>query len=143
MIIVDVNLLLYAYDSSSSHHLLAKNWWEKVLSTTEIVGLPWHTVLGFIRIATNHRIFEEPFSLEQVTKIVDSWFSLPIVKLVEPGTNHWQHLKTILINTNSPANYVPDTHLATLAIEHGATLYSTDRDFARFPGLVWCNPLNE
>ena len=142
MILIDVNLLLYAYDSSSSEHLTAKIWWEDALSATEIVGLPWHTILGFIRISTNHRILEQPFSLQQVTDIVDSWLSLPMVKLVGPDINHWQRFKVLLVNTQSPANYVPDAHLATLAIEYGATLYSTDRDFARFPGLQWRNPLN-
>ncbi|MFQ5543625.1 MAG: type II toxin-antitoxin system VapC family toxin [Nitrospiria bacterium] len=143
MIIVDVNLLLYAYDQSSRFHAPARSWWESKLSTAEIVGLPWTTLLAFIRISTNTRILERPFSLNEAIDHVGSWLDRPMVQIVMPDNRHWEVLNQLLLSSNAPGNYVPDTHLAVLAIENGATLCSSDRDFARFKGLSWVNPLEK
>ncbi len=141
MIIVDVNLLLYAYDASSRHHQGAKSWWEERLSEIEIIGLSWATLLSFVRISTNARILLHPFSLNEAIAHVNSWLERPMVQMVHPGHDHWKVLSQVLIETNSSANYIPDAHLAVLAIENGAKLCSSDHDFARFKNVTWINPL--
>lgn len=142
MILVDVNLLLYAYDNTSRFHAVAKPWWEDALSQPAPVGLPWATLLAFLRITTNPRVLAKPMDIAEATEHVDSWLQRPMTHIVHPTERHWEILYSLLISTRSPANYVPDAHLAALAIEHGAVLCSTDRDFARFPKLSWRNPLD-
>ena len=142
MILIDVNLLLYAYDNTSRFHAVAKPWWEDALSQSAPVGLPWATLLAFLRITTNPRVMAKPMDIAEATEHVDSWLQRPMTHIVHPTERHWEILQTLLTSTRSPANYVPDAHLAVLAIEHGAVLCSTDRDFARFPNLSWRNPLD-
>lgn len=142
MILVDVNLLLYAYDNTSRFHAVAKPWWEDALSQPVPVGLPWATLLAFLRITTNPRVLTNPMDIAEATEHVDSWLQRPMTHLVHPTERHWEILHSLLTSTRSPANYVPDAHLAALAIEHGAVLCSSDRDFARFPNLSWRNPLD-
>lgn len=141
MIVVDVNLLLYAYDTSSKFHNSAKQWWEQALSGTDLIGLPWNTILAFLRITTNPRIYHTPYNIEKAVHYVNQWLERPISNILLPTHEHWQILNRLLTETSSNANYVPDAHLAALAIEHGAILYSSDNDFGRFKGLSWENPL--
>jgi len=141
LILVDANLLLYAYDSDSAHHRTSKDWWEKVLNGHVPVWLCWPTVLAFIRISTNSRLLASPLSIEDASEIVDSWLARRVVQWREPGTHHWSVLKQTLKDGQIAGPLVTDAHLAALAIEHGAVLYSADRDFARFPELRWVNPL--
>ncbi len=141
MILVDVNLLLYACDASSEHHDAARTWWEQRLSQPPMVRLAWVTVTGFLRISTHPRVFREPMSIAEATDQVGSWLERPMVGLLEPGERHWSILSTLLRGSKAVGNLVPDAHLAALAIEHGATLCSSDRDFRRFEGLSWENPL--
>ncbi len=141
MIVVDVNLLLYAYDSASPQHEYAKSWWEQQLSSADLVALPWMTILGFLRITTNSRIFDQPFSIQESMDHVESWIDRKSVKILHPTERHWDVLQQLLAKTNGVANHVPDAHLAALAIEHGALLCSTDQDFARYAELSWVNPL--
>ena len=142
MILVDVNLLLYAYDSSSDFHTKAKHWWEKKLSEPQqLVGISWTTLLAFIRITTNHRIFKQPLNIKEAINHVNNWLERPMVKLLNPTERHWTILSELILETHSIANHIPDAHLAALAIEHGATLCSADHDFARFKKIKWINPL--
>jgi len=141
MILLDVNLLLYAYDSSSKNHSKAKNWWESKLSQAQPVALPWTTILAFLRIVTNPRILTSPLDIAEASEIVQSWLERPMVFIPAPTEQHWIILKKLLIESQSPANHVPDAHLAALAIEHGALLCSSDRDFLRYNELRWENPM--
>lgn len=141
MILLDANLLLYAYNSSFAQHARAKGWLETTLSTPAPVGLPWITILAFVRISTNPRAFPEPVSPDEAVAIVSEWLKHPTIVIVEPGDRHWEILRELLLTTQARASRVMDAHLAALAIEHGATLCTTDRDFALFPGLRMINPL--
>jgi toxin-antitoxin system PIN domain toxin len=141
MIVVDTNLLLYAYNPSAGQHEEARAWLEKVLSGTEPVALPWAVVLAFLRIGTNPRAFPQPLTIAEAVAIVSEWFAQPIVRVIEPTERHWTLLSAILPGAQVKGPLVTDAHLATLTIEHGATLYSTDGDFSRFPRLRWRNPL--
>lgn len=141
MIIVDVNLLLYAQDAASAHHDKARPWLERALSTPQPVGLPWPTILAFLRISTNARAMASPLAVDEATSIVSSWLARPMVFIPKPTDSHWEVLQHLVRQGQARANLIPDAHLAALAIEHGATLCSADRDFARFDGLNWINPL--
>jgi len=135
MIVLDVNLLLYAYDAAALEHKQARSWLEQTFSSSELVGLPWHTILSFLRISTAPRMISNPFELDSATAIVDGWLKLRNVTIVAPAEEHWRILVKLLPKTRARGSLMMDAHLAALAIEHGATLCTNDRDFARFPGL--------
>jgi toxin-antitoxin system PIN domain toxin len=141
MILIDVNLLLYAYNASAPEHPAARRWLQETFSKPQPVLLPWATILGFLRIATSHRIWAEPLSIAEAVDIVDSWLALPNVTVTQPGERHWSILKQLLPDSQSRGALVPDAHLAALAIEHGAGLCTNDRDFARYRGIRVTNPL--
>jgi toxin-antitoxin system PIN domain toxin len=141
MMLVDANLLLYAYNPRAAKHEASRRWLEATLSGPELVRLAWMSVWAFLRIATNPRVFEQPLSAGEAEVIVSSWLAQPGVGIAEPGERHWEILSGLLRDGQSTGPLVTDAALAALALEHGATLYSTDRDFARFPGLAWIDPL--
>lgn len=143
MILVDANVLLYAYGSKSPHHAAARRWLERVFSAAEPVGLAWVSVLAFLRIATNPRLGGGTISMSDAAAIVSEWLERPTITLLGPTERHWEVLERLLDDGQVRGPLVTDAHLAALAIEHGATLCSTDRDFARFPGLTVVNPLAE
>ncbi len=141
MILLDANVLLYAYDASSRFHPKAKAWLEAALSGTEPIGLPWPTVLAFLRITTSPRILARPLALEEAVEIVSSWLAQPPVVVPVPGERHWQVLAAMLTHAQARGPLVPDAHLAALALERGATLATADRDFTRFEGLRTTDPV--
>ena len=142
MIAIDANLLLYASDTSAAHHQASRRWLENTLSSEEPTGIPWAAVLAFLRVGTNPRIRRNAFSLEEAIDIVAGWFERPTVTLLNPGERHWEILREMMTKGQARGPLVTDAHLAALAIEHGAALATTDRDFARFPGLKFFNPLD-
>ena len=141
MIVPDANLLVYAYDSRSEFQPAASRWLGRALSGTEIVGLSWISVGAFLRITTNARLGRNLLPMAQATRIVDGWLAVRNVRLIDPGEGHWAMLKELLIAGKVQGPLTTDAQLAALTIEHGGVLYTTDRDFARFPGLRWVNPL--
>ena len=141
MILVDANLLIYAYAREMPKHDAARDWLDRQINTRPRVGLPWPSLLAFVRLLSNPRIFENPVPVATVWEQVEKWLSATAVWIPGPTENHAAILGPLMRETVSRANLVPDAHLATLAIEHGLTLCSTDGDFARFSGLTWENPL--
>lgn len=141
MILIDANLLLYAYDSAAAEHPTARRWLEDVLAKPEPVLLPWESVHAFLRIATNPRAWKSPLTAEEARCIVDEWLSLPNVVLPSPGERHWEILRELLTDSQCQGPLVSDAVLAALAMEHGADLCTNDRDFSRFPKLSVVNPL--
>lgn len=141
MILPDANLLLYAEDSLSRHHEKARIWWDGVLSGADTVNLCWPVINAFIRISTNARIHERPLFLDEAIARVSSWMEQPCVRVIGPTEFHWGIFQRQMCESAATADLVSDAHLAALAIEHASTLYSTDRDFARFPNLKWENPV--
>ena len=143
MVVPDANLLIYAYQIESPQHEVAAAWLESALASPQIIGLSWPTLWAFLRINSNPRLwggFEVP--LDRLFDTVDEWLQLPNVVLVQPGPRHGQILREIMIESNTRGTRSTDAALAALAIEHAATLASTDRDFRRFSGLRWINPLD-
>lgn len=142
MIVVDANLLLYAYGVRSPHHKAARAWLEGVFSDAEPVGLPWQSLAALLRIATNPRLPGFRRSIEEVTRTVDEWLDQPNVRVLTPGDDHWLLFRRMMVEGQAPGPLVSDAQLAALTIEYGGVLQTTDRDFARFPGLRWKNPLS-
>lgn len=141
MILVDANLLVYAHVTSFPQHETAREWLDGKLNGAAPVGLPWESLLAFLRLVTNPRVFEQPEPAAAAWTQVQGWLGNPNVWIPLPTENHRAVLGDLLSASGAHANLVPDAHLAALAVEHGLILYSTDGDFARFPGLRWKNPL--
>lgn len=140
MIVVDANVCLYAHDSTSSHHATARAWLSAVLNGGEPVRFPWTTILAFLRLTTSPRVFDRPLSVTEASDAVGTWLSAPAGGTVEASERHWTVLRDLLHEAAATGPLVADAHLAALAIEHGATLATTDRDFRRFPGLRLLDP---
>ena len=135
MILLDANILLYAYNRAAAHHARAKRWLEDALAGNMPVAFCWPTILAFMRIATSPRAMSRPLTIAVARSIVDSWLALPSATLVLPTERHWEILGHMLEAGQASGPLVSDAHLAALAVEHGATLITNDRDFARFKGL--------
>ena len=143
MILIDANLLIYAKFSDFPQHEISRHWLESTLNSTGRVGIAWPTVLAFLRITTNPRLFEEPLSIDTAWEQVLDWIDHPRVWLPEPTDDHMETLGTLLHTTQAAGNLIPDAHLAALAITHGLTLCSADSDFSQVSELQWENPLKE
>ena len=142
MKIIDANLLMYAYDDVSPFHVASKTWIESAFSSSEPIGLPLPSVAAFLRIMTHKHLAGQRYSLREAIEFVDEWLALPHVRLLAPGENHWPILRRTLLEGEASGPLSTDAQIAALTIEIGGTLYSNDRDFARFPGLRWQNPLD-
>lgn len=141
MIIPDVNLLVYAYNSDAPHHALAKAWWEHCLRDVQPVALPWIVVLGYLRIMTSRAVLQRPLHISTALGHVRLWLEQPNVHVLQPGPRHLELLDSFAEAGVLSAALMTDAHLAALAIENQSTIHSNDNDFARFPGLRWRDPL--
>lgn len=141
MRLLDVNLLLYAIDEDAPHHEVARRWLEAALSGTEPVAFTWQVLLAFVRLGTNPAIFPRPLDVETAFDVLMAWLERPCTVIVHPTERHALILRDLLRSAGTAGNLTSDAHLAAVAIEHGAELCSSDRDFARFAGLRWLNPL--
>ena len=141
MILIDANVLLYAYHPKAEQHHESRVWLEAALSRPEFVRFAWLTLWAFLRISTNPRVFERPLSISEAGEAVSDWLAQPVAGILEPGERHWDILSRLMHDGQATGPLVMDAVLAAIAIEHGATLCTTDRDFSRFAGLKWMNPL--
>jgi toxin-antitoxin system PIN domain toxin len=141
VILVDANLLLYAYHPRADQHEKSRAWLEAVLSGPDLVRFAWVTLWAFLRIATNPRAFERPLSVSEAENAISSWLAQPVGGILEPGERHWDILRDVVRRGQATGPLVMDAVLAAIAIEHGATICTTDRDFSRFPNVKWTNPI--
>lgn len=141
MILVDANVLLYAANRDAPEHGAARPWLDARLNGTARVGLPWPSLLAFVRLACNPMVFRQPASLRAAWAQAREWLRCESVWVPMPTERHADLMERFCALPWLTSRLVPDAHLAALAIEHGLTLCSTDGDFARFPGLTWQNPL--
>ncbi len=142
VIAIDANILIYAHVSSFSQHEAAREWLDHQLNGTGPVGLPWASVLAFMRLVTNPRVFERPEPIADAWRQARAWLACDTAWIPQPTDRHADLLGRFLALPGVHGNLVPDAHMAALAMEHGLTLCSTDGDFARFPGLRRLNPLS-
>jgi uncharacterized protein len=124
-------------------HDAAREWLDRQLNGSAPVGLPWASLLAFLRLVTNSRVFEHPEPIADAWLQVEDWLACETVWTPAPTERHRGLLGELLELPGVHGNLVPDAHLAALAIEHGLTLCSSDGDFARFRALRWLNPIDE
>lgn len=140
--IIDANLLIYAYVVTLDDHRAARAWLVETLSSPDRrVWLPRASIHAFLRLTTKQKLFDDPFSAEEAVRVVDSWLERPNVKVLDPGPGHWLILRDLLLRHDIRGDLIMDAHIAALAIEHDTTIYTADRDFHRFGGLRVVNPL--
>jgi len=141
LILLDANLLVYAHVSSFAQHARARAWLDAQLGGLARVGFPWPSLLAFLRIVTNPRLFERAEPVEDAWRQVRAWLGADVAWIPQPTERHAEVLGSLL--GGATGNLVPDAHLAALALEHGLVVCSTDTDFARFAGVTWRDPLRE
>ena len=141
MILVDANLLIYAANTAAPEHDLARSWLDEQLNGTGRVGLPWPSLLAFVRLASNPLVLRRAVTPGDAWRQVEEWLACESAWIPTPGPQHAEIVGRFLQHAWMTSRLVPDAHLAALAVEHGLTLCSTDGDFGRFPGVEWRNPL--
>lgn len=137
MILLDANILLYAYVEELPQHRQIARWLEKLLSNQiESVGATWTSANAFLRIATNRRIFKRPWNIGEASERLDELLAHPMVQIIGPTDNHWPVYSRILGELKVSGDVVMDAHIAAIALEHGASVASVDKDFRRFSDYV-------
>lgn len=136
MIVLDTNILVYAYHPQLPQHNVVKTWLESTLNQRSSIGLVWPAISGFVRISTNRRIFETPMTSEAATGYVADLLDYPLVRELHTTDKHWRIFSDLLIDTNSVGDIVADAHIAAIAFEHKASVASCDKDFRRFSDYV-------
>jgi toxin-antitoxin system PIN domain toxin len=140
MILPDANVLLYAVNRSCDQHELALQALLQGFDDPRGVALAWVALLAFLRLSTRRGIFPKPLPAEDALRVAGHWLGHPSAQVVHPGERHLDILGRLLGSAGTAGNLTTDAHLAALAIEHGATVLTFDRDFARFEGLRWTMP---
>jgi len=141
VILLDANVLVYAHDEDSPHHAEVSRWLEGIMTRREEVGLAWTVMLAFLRLMTNPAAFQHPYSMPDALEVLEGYLSRSHVMAVEAAALHWQTFRELCSEAQVTSRLVSDAHLAALAVEHGALLCTTDRDFRRFKGLQILDPL--
>lgn len=140
MIVIDATVLLYAHDATDPRQPATACWLASSIDAGEQIGLALMTVLAFVRIATDNRVYERPLAVAEAFDVVTSLLERENVHLLEPTDRHWRTLADLATRGQARGSLLMDAHLAALTIEHGARLATTDRDFTRFPGLRTIEP---
>ena len=141
MIIPDVNLLVYAYNTDAPFHTQARRWWEACVAGSQPVGIPWAVALGYLRLMTNARVHPRPLTMAVALGHLRLWLEQPSVLILQPGPRHLGILTGFCEAGVLSGPLLTDAHIAALAIENQAIVHSNDSDFSRFAGLRWINPL--
>ena len=143
MLLIDVNVLVYACRQDAPHHDRYAAWLGDLVNGDEAYGLADLVLSGFLRILTHPRIFVAPSSIAEALDFAEQVRGRPQCVSIAPGPRHWEVFTHLCRTAGVRGNLVPDAYLAALAIESGCELITTDRDFARFPGLRWRHPLSQ
>lgn len=141
MILTDANLLIFAYNEHSPEFDSARAWLTKCLSSSKPFAFSWLSIMAFVRVTTNKKLFIKPYSTKEAFEVVENWLSAPGSLILAPGDEHLSIVKRLATESGIYGTGLTDAHVAALAIEHGVTLASSDSDFAKFTGLKWINPL--
>lgn len=131
----DVNVLVYAVNLDAPQRSAAARWLEEAFADPAGIAFTWHALAGFLRLSTQRRIVATALPLETALRVTDEWLSHPRARIIGPTDRHASLLGRLLMGAGQGGNLVSDAHLAAIAIEHGATLGTFDRDFERFAGL--------
>lgn len=141
MILPDVNVLVYACREDAPGHRRFRNWLERRVKAQEAFGLSELVLSGVVRVLTHPKVFVAPSPLPSALAFVDALLHQPNAVVLQPGARHWAIFSSLCRSAEARGNLVADAYHAALAIEHGCEWITTDRDYARFPGLRWRHPL--
>lgn len=142
MLLVDVNVLVYAHRSDAADHNRYREWLESLINSDFAYGMSDLVLSGFLRIVTHPRVFHEPSPLDKAYAFVAELRDRPNRVNIRNGERHWEIFERLCRESGAKGNLIPDAYLAALAIESGSEWISTDRDFARFKGLNWRHPFD-
>lgn len=142
MILPDVSVLVYAHREESERHVEYREWLESVWSSRANYAVSDFVLSGCLRVLTHRRVFNPPTPSKTAQAFANQVRSQPNAVVIRPGNRHWEIFTDLCDKANAVGNLVPDAYLAALAIESGSELVTTDRDFARFPGLKWRHPFD-
>jgi len=132
---------VYAFNEGAPDHARYREWLTAAATSYEPLGLAEIVLSGFVRVVTHPRIFTPPAQIERAFEFADALLAQPAAVLVSPGGRHWETYRRLCVSVGAKGNLATDAYIAALAIESGCELITTDRDFARFPGLRWRHPL--
>lgn len=142
MMLLDVNVLVYAHRLDAPDHQRYATWLGHLLASDQPFGLSDLVLSGFIRVVTHPRVFSPPSGMAKALAFAGELRGHPGCVHLEPGPRHWEIFVRLCAGAGVRGNLVPDAWLAALALETGSEWITTDRDFARFPGLRWRHPLD-
>jgi toxin-antitoxin system PIN domain toxin len=140
VILADVNVLIYAFRGDLARHAVCKPWLDRLIIGDAQFGVSPLVLSAVARITTNPRIFQHPSSIDEVFAYCDNLLGQPHCEIVRPGERHWTIFVHLCRATDTRGPRLADAWFAALAIEHGCTWISYDRDYARFPELDWQVP---
>lgn len=140
MMLLDVNVVLPTYMKSHSEHDAARPWFDRMLARQEQFGIPWMVWHSVLRLGTDRRLFARPMTIDEGDTFIAAIQSQPGHVTAEPGPRHRECLRSVCTTGDATGKLIPDAVLAAIAVEHGATVVSFDRDFARFPKVTWIRP---
>lgn len=140
MILADVNVLIYAFRTDSEDHPRYKKWLESVVNGPAAYGIAPQVLASVVRITTHPRIYRRPSSHANVFEFCRLLLQQPNATVTTPGERHWAIFEDLCVKAKATGNLAQDAWLAALAMESGCEWITTDRDYARFPGLSWREP---
>lgn len=143
MILTDVNVLVYAHRADAPDHARYREWLERTVNLPAPFGVPALVCSGFLRVVTHPRVFDPPTALTVALRQVERLRSRPNFTPIGPGQRHWRIFTDLCAKGRVKGNLVADAYFAAIAIESGGRWATTDRDFARFPGLDWFHPFDD
>ena len=141
MRLVDVNVLVYAFREDAPAHVEYRRWVEASVQAHEAYAVSDQVLSGFLRIVTHPRVFHPPTPIAAALAFAEAYRGQPNAVAVAPDARHWAVFTHLCTTCNARGNLIPDAWFAALAIESGCEWITTDRDYARFPGLRWKHPL--
>ena len=142
MILLNVNVLVYAFRQDAESHVEYRSWLDRVLEEEPVVGVAEFVLASVVRVTTRPKIFAKPSKLADALDFCDYMREQEYVLVVAPGKRHWTLFKELARNAGAKGNTITDAYIAALAQEHGAEMITADRDFARFAGIRCRHPLN-
>lgn len=141
MILPDVNVLIYAFRADSERHDEYKARLESVVNGPAVDGIAPQVLGSLVRICTHPRIFSRPSAPRDTFAFSRVLLEQPNATVIAPGERHWEIFESLCRESKATGNLVRDAWFAALAVESGCEWITTDRDYARFPGLSWRSPL--
>lgn len=143
MILMDVNVLVYAFRKDVASHDRYRAWVHAVVNEPSAYGVADPVLSGFMRVVTHPKVFNTPSSWSEAVAFADALRHQPNCRRIAPGERHWGIFTDLCRRADARGNLVADAFLAALAIESGCEWITADRDFARFPGLRWRHPFQD